>query len=118
MVDIEKLRGLLARADKRWHLDEDGDLAARVPTCWREDAWQDEQGRSNAALVVATVNALPALLDELERKTKALEAISRNETEVWDEDLGCLVTVSCDAEELAAIAYNALTEIEGTPNDH
>jgi hypothetical protein len=66
--DREKLRQLVERADKAgWTLDTDGDLCARVPTCWREDAWQDEQGRANAALVVAAVNALPSLLDEIER---------------------------------------------------
>ncbi|RVT93746.1 hypothetical protein [Sphingomonas crocodyli] len=72
MTPIAELRELHAKADSNgWTVDEDGDLCARVPTCWREDAWQDEQGRNNAALVVAAVNALPALLDLAERAEAA-----------------------------------------------
>lgn len=67
--DREKLRQLAERADKAgWTLDTDGDLCARVPTCWREDAWQDEQGRANAAFVVAAQPAaVLSLLDEIKQ---------------------------------------------------
>ena len=65
-VDLPQLTALLERADsKGWGLDVDGDLTARVPTCWREGAWVNEQGRANAALVVAAIAALPALIAEL-----------------------------------------------------
>ncbi len=60
---IAEGRALVACGDKVWSVDNDGDLTARVSTCWREDAWQDETGRANAALAVAAVNAYPAYLD-------------------------------------------------------
>ncbi len=57
MDKLDELEALLSRADKHgWGVDEDGDLVARVPTCWREGAWQEPQGRANATAIVAAVN--------------------------------------------------------------
>lgn len=53
MVDIEKLRGLLA--------------VALTP--------EELEGDMDAPATATLVRSLPALLDELERKTKALEEI-------------------------------------------
>lgn len=113
-IDIDKLRGLLAKATKGpWEVDSEYDpdgaygsgpdhdtgyhnyfVGAEVDGKWRtlmdtvnsdhkliEDDRDEDGGRSwdaighgNANLVAAAITALPALLDELERKTKALEA--------------------------------------------
>ena len=84
-VDLPQLTALLERADsKGWGLDVDGDLTARVPTCWREGAWVNEQGRANAALVVAAIAALPALIAEL---TAARERLAGEEGRVMREAL-------------------------------
>ena len=66
-----KVDAAMAKADKHgWAVDEDGDLVLRVPTCWKEGAWQDKAGRDNAAAIVALHNAFPALA----AYTRALEA--------------------------------------------
>jgi len=57
-----ELDAVMAKADKHgWAVDEDGDLVLRVPTCWKEGAWQDKAGRDNAAAIVALHNAYPLL---------------------------------------------------------
>lgn len=116
MVDIEKLRGLLARATAGPfdHMEGMGIVRAlrgdvAIPLFETRTPWGDQHhgaptvrlGKevvfransegartsealsrewNNAALVSAALNALPGLLDELERKTKALDAIKQTPT--------------------------------------
>ena len=82
MVDIEKLRALLAAATPRpwlaavWYGTDDGGWAAIGPHCVASEAdgFDDapetpsyDQAHADAALIVGAVNALPELLDEIER---------------------------------------------------
>lgn len=80
MVDTNELRELLARATPgRWHWNEEGQL---VSTHTKDSEWggppepvkiiETDSGyypprRNDAALIAAAINALPALLDELDR---------------------------------------------------
>lgn len=86
-IDIEKLRGLLARATAGpWnHLGycgQDGtiqghrqEVVASLSSAWGKSDQTGFQCFDNAALIVALRNSADALLSELERKTKALEAV-------------------------------------------
>lgn len=82
MVDTTKLRALLAVATARpWHTDvwygnDDGGWAAIGPHCVASEAdgFDDapesssyDQAMADAALIAGAVNALPELLDEVER---------------------------------------------------
>lgn len=82
MVDTTKLRALLAVATARpWHTDvwygnDDGGWAAIGPHCVASEAdgFDDAPGSSSydqamadAALILGAINALPELLDEVER---------------------------------------------------
>ena len=59
---LAELDAVMAKAEKHgWGVDGDGDLVVRVPTCWVEGAWQDDNGRNNAAAIVALHNAYPDL---------------------------------------------------------
>lgn len=75
-------------------------------------------GNSDADAIAAW-NDRPAeaqiadLTRKLEMAEKALEAIRLGDTQVYDDDLECLVTVSADAEEMSAWADEALTAIRG-----
>jgi len=80
MTDTQKLRELLAKATPGpWALNDDDtiSLASGEKTAWRQ------AHRANCALIVAAVNALPELLNEVERlraemdrMREALEKIS------------------------------------------
>lgn len=82
MADVQKLRALLAAATPRpWHTDvwygnDDGGWAAIGPHCTASEAddFDDapespsyDRAMADAALIAAAVNALPELLDEVER---------------------------------------------------
>ena len=63
----------MAKADKHgWAVDEDGDLVLRVPTCWKEGAWQDKAGRDNAAAIVALHNAYPTLTAHIDAQAERI----------------------------------------------
>jgi hypothetical protein len=79
MTDVQKLRALLAVATARpwrtdvWYGTDDGGWAAIGPHCVA-DGFDDapesvsyDQAMADAALIAAAVNALPELLDEVER---------------------------------------------------
>jgi hypothetical protein len=99
MTDIEKLRELLAKATPGpWYYYEgeieDGkqiegaDLRGNGASVWRIDMGDyDALDNANAALIVAVVNALPELLDEVER-LRELDAARAElaEINVWTDD--------------------------------
>lgn len=82
MTDVQKLRALLAVATARpwrtdvWYGTDDGGWAAIGPHCVASEAdgFDDapesvsyDQAMADAALIAGAVNALPELLDEVER---------------------------------------------------
>lgn len=92
MVDTTKLRALLAVATARpWHTDvwygnDDGGWAAIGPHCVASEAdgFDDapetpsyDQAMADAALIAGAVNALPELLDEIERLRARVDAVGR-----------------------------------------
>jgi len=76
----------------------------------REKAEKDEIAAWNTRAAEAQIADLTSKLEMAER---ALEAIRLGDTEVYDDDLECLVTVSADAEETSAWAEKALAAIRG-----
>lgn len=104
MVDTTKLRALLAVATARpwrtdvWYGTDDGGWAAIGPHCVASEAdgFDDapetpsyDQAMADAALIAAAVNALPELLDEVERlrarKAELCPCVRRYETPGCDE---------------------------------
>ena len=90
MVDTTKLRALLDTASPRpwradvWYGSDDGGWAAIGPHCVASDAdgFDDvpetpsyDQAMADAALIAGAVNALPELLDEVERLRARIDAI-------------------------------------------
>lgn len=104
MVDTTKLRALLAVATARpwrtdvWYGTDDGGWAAIGPHCVASEAdgFDDapesvsyDQAMADAALIAGAVNALPELLDEVERlrarKAELCPCVRRYETTGCDE---------------------------------
>lgn len=98
MTDVQKLRALLAVATARpwrtdvWYGTDDGGWAAIGPHCVASEAdgFDDapesvsyDQAMADAALIAGAVNALPELLDEVERlrTIEAQAAAWRSHTE-------------------------------------
>ena len=79
-------------------------------------AFHDEN-EANARRIVACVNALAGYNpDAVADVVAALESIAQGEEEVFDEDLGCLVTVSMCEDEMQEIAREALARLR-SPSD-
>ena len=95
-TDVQELRALLAVATVRpwradvWYGTDDGGWAAIGPHCVASEAdgFDDapetpsyDQARADAALIAAAVNALPELLDEVERLRVKADAADALQTE-------------------------------------
>lgn len=127
VVDVQKLRALLAAATPRpWHTDvwygtDDGGWAAIGPHCTASEAdgfddapespsW--DLAMADAALIAAAVNTLPELLDEVERLRARVNAVGRVLSEngcdcdcgcFWDEHGdGCDRCLACRVEDAIA----------------
>ncbi|WP_311270880.1 hypothetical protein [Sphingobium sp. WCS2017Hpa-17] len=120
MVDIEKLREVLT------FLSAVMPLSAKDGPDYAEIIGADG---SKIALTMrpelfAAVNELPALLDELERKTKALEEFCQSAECAAGCDEGCseddaYSEILSFAGSALAVSYAAArAALKGTPNDH
>lgn len=90
MVDIEKLRALLAAATPGpWKCMQDGTAAWIDQGNVKKAVWlgiaRGDQNRRDANLIAAAVNALPELLDKVERLRAEVEIERRRaeQAEAW-----------------------------------
>jgi len=91
--------------------------AGLVERLVRNAGWRDTQWRciTDPALLTEAAHHIAAQDAEIARKDAALKWIAAGDSEVFDEDLGCVVQISADADEMQAVAQYALGATQYLP---